>query len=182
MAPLLRLTIPTLGPIPGLGDCEIAGGCIAFAMESILGRMAGRRAHLAERYRLPPDPAALPATYSEQHKRDRLRFETNQHQEYLRLSAGIAEVEAAIDRGDDLERTAVLLLHGRDEIERWSGMPILTRQFVWAECRACERRYTPEECGESDWSRVADPQAGIGGSSLACRAGHVIFAKQTWVA
>ena len=38
-----------------------------------------------------------------------------------------------------------------------------------------QRRYTPEECATSDWSRVADPRAGIGGSCLACPGGHVIF-------
>jgi hypothetical protein len=182
MAGLLRLNIPTFPAIPLLGGHEIVGGCVALTLDSVRTRMAARHAHLAERYPSPPDPAALPATYSEQMKRDRLQFEMNQHQEYLRLSAAIAEVEAAIDRGDDLERTAVLLPLGRGEIERWSGMPILTGQFAWAECRSCGRRYTPEECGQSDWSRVADPRAGIGGRCLACLAGHVLFAKQTWVA
>jgi len=41
---------------------------------------------------------------------------------------------------------------------------------------------TSEECATSDWSKVADPGAGIGGSCLACPGGHVIFARQTWVA
>jgi hypothetical protein len=182
MAGLLRLNIPSFPAIPLLGGHDIVGGCVALTLDSVRTRMAARHAHLAERYGLPPDPAAQPATDSEQIKQDRHRFEMNQHQEYLRLATAIAEVEGAIVRGDDLERTAVLFPHGRGEIERWSGMPILMGLFVWAECRACGRRYTPEECGQSDWSRVADPRAGIGGRCLACPAGHVLFAKQTWVA
>jgi hypothetical protein len=119
---------------------------------------------------------------AEARRQEWLRSETWRHQEHLRLSAVVTEVEDTLRRDADLELVAVLFMHGRSEIERWSGMPILERQFVWVECRGCARRYVPEECGRSDWNRVADPRAGIGGGYLACPVGHVLFAKQTWVA
>ena len=182
MGAMLRLMIPACPAIPLLGGHEVVGGCIALTLENIRERMLPRLNRLAESYSLPPDPAALPATFSETSKQERLRYELSRHQEYLRLSAAVVELEDALRRSEDLEVTAVLFTHGRTEMERWSGFPILNRQFVWAECRACARRYTPEECDQSQWSRVADPRAGIGGGCLACPAGHVIFAKQTWVA
>jgi hypothetical protein len=182
MSALLRLTIPACPPVPLLGGRAIVGGCVALALEDVRQRMIPRRDHLADRYRLPPDPAAAPARSSERSKQDWLRSETVRHQEYLRLAAAVAEVEDALRRGADLELTAVLFMHGSTAVERWSGVPILQRRFVWAECRGCERRYAPEEFVHSDWSRVADPLAGIGGGSLECPAGHVFFAKQTWVA
>lgn len=182
MAALVRLTIPAMPPIPLLGGQELVGGCVALTPEDVRARMISRRDHLAERSRLPPDPDALPSSTSEWRKRDQLRFEMNRHQEYLRLVAAVVELEDAIRHDKDLEVAAVMFTFGRTEIERWSGYPILHGQFVWAECRACERRYTPEECATSDWSKVADPRAGIGGSCLACPGGHVIFARQTWVA
>ncbi len=183
MGAILRLVIPAYPSEPLLGGREIVGGCVAIALEDVRGRMILRRDHLAERgCLLPPDPAVPPASTSGWMKRDRIQFKMNRHQEYLRLAAAVVEVEDAILRGEDLEVAAALFRDGCTEIERWSGFPILNRLFVWAECRACGRRYTPEECGQSDWSRVADPRAGIGGSCLACPAGHVIFSKQTWIA
>jgi hypothetical protein len=182
MSGLLRLTIPACPPIPLLGNYEIVGGCVALALEQVIDRMVPRRDHLAERNRLPPDPAAVPAEWSEGRKQDWLRHEAWQHKEYLRLSAAVAEAEDALRRGADLELSAVLFMHECSEIERWSGLPIVERRFVWAECRRCDRRYDPGGCGQSDWSRVTDPLAGIGGRCLTCPASHVIFAVQTWVA
>jgi hypothetical protein len=182
MGGLLRLTIPPCRPVPTLGGREIVGGIVALSLDLIRARMASRRDHLAERYRLPPDPAALPAEWTERRKQERLRSEMGRHQEYLRLAAAVAEIEDALRCDAHLEQAAVLFLRGSSVIERWSGLPILERQLVWAECRGCDRRYTPEECVRSDWSRVADPRAGIGGGCLACPVGHVLFALQTWVA
>jgi hypothetical protein len=183
MAALLRLTIPAMPPIPLFGGQEIVGGCIALTPEEIRTRMIARRDHLAERgCGPPPDPAALPSSAPEWRKRDQIQYEMNRHQEYLRLVAAVVELDDAILHDKDLEVTAVMFMFGRTELERWSGYPTLHGQFVWVECRACERQYTPEECATSDWSQVADPRAGIGGSCLACPAGHVIFARQTWVA
>ena len=182
MAGLLRLTVPPCPPIPLLGGHEIVGGCVGVPLELIRARMAEVADQLAERHRLPPDPATFPAEWSEERRQDWLRSEAGRHRQYLRLSAAVAEVEDALRRGEDLELVAVLFLHGRSEIEGWSGVPIVQRRFAWAECAACGRRYTPEECAQAGWSRVSDPLAGIGGDSLACPAGHVIFAKRSWVA
>jgi hypothetical protein len=182
MAGLLRLMIPPCPPVPLLGNHPIVGGCVAVALAIIRDRMAGVRDQLAERHSLPPDPATFPAEWSEGRKQDWLRSETGRHRDYLRLSAAVEEVEDALRQGEDLELVAVLFLHGRSEIEAWSGVPIVQRQFVWAECAECGQRYTPAECAHGAWSRVADPLAGIGGDNVACPAGHVIFAKQTLVA
>ena len=174
----------TLRPVPLtlLGGHEIVGGCVALPLDRVRARMVGRRDHLARHHHLPPDPAALPATRSEARKQERLRYHLSLHEEYLRLATALAEIEEATERGADLELAAGLLSSRSSAIERWSGIPILSRQFLWAECRGCGRRYMPEECAPSDWSRVSDPLAGIGGGCLACPAGHVIFAMQTWVA
>ena len=182
MGGLFRLTIPACPPIPMLGGQEIGGGCIALDLEGVRDRMTARRDRLAEDYSQPPDTTSTPAEWSEWRKQDWLRSAMGRHKEYMRLASAVAEAEDAIRRDVDLEQVAVLLMHGRSEAERWSGTPILECQFVWAECRGCDRRYTPEECGRSDWSRVADPRAGIGGRYLVCPVGHVLFAKQTWVA
>jgi hypothetical protein len=184
MAPLLRLIIPTLGPIPGFGNREIVGGCVAFSLESILRRMAGRRGRLAEHYCLPPDPAALSAAPWGSREQCRLQDHLNHHREYLALAEAVPPVEAALGRGEDLDVAARLVLFpdASSQIEKHCRPAILSREFEWAECRACGRRYTPQECGWSDWSQVADLRAGVGGRWLACPAAHVIFTIKTWVA
>jgi hypothetical protein len=179
---VLRLNIPNYPPTPLLGGCEVVGGCVALALEGVRDRMIPHRDRLAVRYRLPPDPAALPAARTEAGRRERFQTELNRHREYLRLAAAVLELDDAIRSDKDLEVLAVLFFRGSTKIERWSGGLILARQFVWAECRACERRYTPEECCQSGWDRVAGPRAGIGGVCLTCAVGHVIFSKMTWVA
>ena len=182
MSGLLRLMIPAYPPSPLLGGHELVGGCIALALDHIHAQMASSRDLRAERYRLPPDPENLPAEWSDRRKQERLRFEMARHQEYLRLVAAVAEVEDALRRDADLEQVAVVFMRGRSVIETWSGVLILHRQFVWAECRGCQKQYAPEECGRSSWSRVADPRAGIGGEWLVCPAGHVLFSIETWIA
>ena len=165
MAPMLRLTIPAFPPEPMLGNCDIVGGCLALTLESVRERMIPRRDHLYDRYHLPPDPTAFPDSDSEWRKQDRLRCDTLRHREYLRLAAEVAELDDPIVRGAHLEVTALLFRFDCTEIEAWSGIPILTGRFEWAECAACGVRYSPVECRPSDWSQVADPLAGIGGKS-----------------
>jgi len=180
MAGLLRLMTPTYPPHPLFGNRTVAGGCVALPLVVVRDRMIGRRDHLAERSSRPPDPLPADAHWM---KKSSHQGEMNRHQEYLRLVAAVAEVEAVIEGGADLELKAVLTMRGRTEVEASSAVPILQRQFEWAECRGCDgRRCGPNECEESDWSQVADPLAGIGGKWLCCPSGHVIFAKQTWTA
>ena len=56
------------------------------------------------------------------------------------------------------------------------------REYAWLECRACARRYQPEDWHETEWSQVADVLAGIGGMWWMCPNEHVIFTLKTWVA
>ena len=179
---LLRLIVAIRPADPLTGGYAVTGGCIAVALDIIRDRMVGRRDHLAQRYSVPPDPATLSDTLSEQSKRERLNFAMNQHREFLQLSTVVAEVEEALGRGADIERSEDPTSNVCDLLVHWSGIPIVTRHFRWAECQACGRRYSPEECSSSDWSRVADPLAGIGGIRLACPAGHTLYSFQTWVA
>lgn len=182
MASQLYLSVPASPAIPLLGDREVLGGCVVLPLTALRERMAPRRDVLAKRYSSPPDPATLPAWYSEIRRRERLQYLAGRHREHMDLVAAIAELDVAIDRGADLERTAVLRSRGRTTIEFWGGFAILDGDFAWAECRACAKRYAASECRLTEWKRLADPLAGFGGGWLSCPSDHLVFTRQTWIA
>jgi hypothetical protein len=167
---------------PLTGGYDVTGACFALPLDAIHQSMSARRDRLAQAYGSPPDPASLPGTLGEGTKRRRLEHAQNRHQEFLRLSAVITEVGVSVERGENVERSESGARFPGGVLERWGAALILHGQYLWVECRACGRRYLPEECGVSDWSTVTDPLVGVGGKRFACPTGHTLFVRQTWVA
>ena len=182
MAGLLLFTTVARSAHPLTGGDDVTGACFAFPLDTIHQSMSARRDRLAQAFSAPPDPTSLPSTLGEGAKRRRLEHAMNLHQVFLRLSAAIAEVGVSSDRGENVERSASGGRFPGGVLERWCETLILHKKYCWVECRACGRRFLPEECGDSDWSTVADPLAGIGGKRVACPTGHTLFVRQTWVA
>jgi hypothetical protein len=148
-------------------------GCIAVSLDIIRVRVVQRRDFLAEKHRLPPDPAVVGAS--------RFDYVMHQHRQFLALSAAAEEIDAALARGDDIERTAVLGYYNLDPLAGFSARPIFSGAFVWAECSACGQRYLAEECQLSDWGWMAAPLFGASGEHVACPHGHIVFTCQTSV-
>ena len=212
MASLVRLTISPRASRAFWGGCDIAGGCVSFNTEMILRPMIATRDRLGARsfpddveaayedlvarsnkrsadalrrpFGQPYDPEEWATERREEKELTRVVADLNARREYLALVEAIPPVEAAVQRGEDLEVAAQLVLYpgAAWQVEKRCRDAIRLRKFVWAECLGCGRRCSSEECGTLDWSVIADARAGVGGEHLTCPVGHVIYPLQSWVA
>ena len=153
---------------PSSGGHEVFPTRLAIPLHDVRACLEASRARV-ERHREPP---LIPLAAGRPMEGAHLR-----HRNYLLWVELVAEIEGAIERGEDLACDEFAPL-----ARGWCGSLVGRREFAEALCPACERSYPADECATAPWSSVAGPRCGVGGVRLTCPAGHTLFIHQTWVA